>query len=219
MVFPASSLRHKGVIVDPQLKHAMAKGSFSGDVVAVGDRVFSGVCEPFTSASFSSLFASRLRTTRLLYAGHPLHATAPPVPLHLPSPLHDPSSALTIGIVFGGLFKFTGRWLLLDRRYNPHALHINVPSGALLQSGVFVVPQLEHCWPFSAVSSPTSATCAIILLSSAPCSSLPSLARRFLLLLSSCIVLISVKLVVLFGDEELVISYIFDIGSSRDTEY
>lgn len=24
---------------------------------------------------------------------------------------------------------------------------MRVPSGALRQSGVFVVPQLEHCWP------------------------------------------------------------------------
>lgn len=28
--------------------------------------------------------------TRLLYAGHPLHPSAPPVPLHLPPPGHDP---------------------------------------------------------------------------------------------------------------------------------
>lgn len=31
--------------------------------------------------------------TRLLYAGHPLHPSAPPVPLHLPPPGHVPSPA------------------------------------------------------------------------------------------------------------------------------
>lgn len=213
-------------MVDPQLKQAMANGSFSGVYVAPGDCVLSGVFTPFSpSRSLDTSFvSSRFITTRLLYAGQPLQATDPPVPLHLPSPLHDPCSVFVIAVVLGGLFKFTGRWLLLDLRYKPHALHISVPSGALLQSGVLVVPQFEHCWPSSPLATtsafsppPVSVSVSVSLLffsfvALPSGSSFSPLARRFLPpSLIPRFRFISVRLVVVFCNIELVIGYMLVI--------
>lgn len=133
----------------------MACGSFSGASDADVSSSRSDVSASLNAVST----ASRLITTRLLYAGHPLHACDPPVPLHRPSPLHEPWSFFVMAAVVGGRFKCTGRWLLFDRRYNPHALQINVPSGARRQSGVLVVPQFEHCCPSSTV--PPSSACPV----------------------------------------------------------
>lgn len=93
MVLPASSRRHKGVIVLEQLKHAMAMQSSSS----------------LAGAGTGLVVSSALITTRLLNAGQPLHAVAPPVPLQRPSPLHEPSSSGRIATVLGRRFKFTGR--------------------------------------------------------------------------------------------------------------
>lgn len=187
MVFPASSRLQSGVIVVPQLKHAMANELVSplssplpsatvalpraeaettvalapspapAPAPASSFLTCMDFCPPPEAAwllafvrsscgAFSNVFFA---TTLLLNAGHPLHAAAPPVPLHRPSPLQLPSSSLATTIVFGGRFKFTGLWELLDLKYKPQALQMRVPSGALLHKGVFVVPQFEHCWPSS----------------------------------------------------------------------
>lgn len=94
---------------------------------------------------------------RLLYAGHPLHPSAPPVPLQRPPPGHVPFgmwSAATyfapavlgttcelgaagedlsefddgpFGTVVGGRFRFVGRAAFLALKYNPHALQMVAP--------------------------------------------------------------------------------------------
>lgn len=46
--------------------------------------------------------------------------------------------------VAGGFSRCVGREILRALRYRPQALHIVAPLGALLHSGVLVVPQLEH---------------------------------------------------------------------------
>lgn len=119
-----------------------------------------------------SMFRFALFETRLLYAGQPLHPSAPPVPLHLPPPGHVPvgiwSAATYVapGVLFGnsgtldfgesltgvcrglpattlgGRLRFVGRAAFLAFKYNPHALQIVAPWGDLRQRGVRVVPQL-----------------------------------------------------------------------------
>lgn len=119
---------------------------------------------------FSTLKLALLETL-LLYAGQPLHPSAPPVPLHLPPPGQDPDAvwsaatylatgafgnngtwafgdSLTGGcrgpfpVTVGGRFRFIGRWAFLAFRYSPQALQIVSPCGDLRQRGVRVVPQL-----------------------------------------------------------------------------
>lgn len=107
----------------------------------------------------------------LLYAGQPLHPTAPPVPLQRPPPGHVPRdicsgfaflaaadeleaacelllaigdvlSVRALGTVVGGRFRFVGRAAFLAFKYSPQALQIVAPSGDLRQRGVRLVLQL-----------------------------------------------------------------------------
>jgi hypothetical protein len=119
---------------------------------------------------FSTLRLALLET-RLLYAGQPLHPSAPPVPLHLPPPGQDPDAVWSAATYFatgafgskgtwafgdsltgdcrapfpatvGGRLRFIGRWAFLAFKYNPQALQIVSPCGDRRQRGVRVVPQL-----------------------------------------------------------------------------
>lgn len=101
----------------------------------------------------------------LLYAGQPLHPSAPPVPLHRPPPgqlplgvcsavtyvapltLDEPdwapfpadlSAALGVPLatILRGRFRFVGLAAFRAFRYKPHALHMVAPCGDLLHSGV-----------------------------------------------------------------------------------
>ncbi len=127
---------------------------------------FAGEAEPWHFC----MFRLALFEMRLLYAGQPLHPSAPPVPLHLPPPGHDPVGvwsaatyvapgvfgnwgALAFGdslkdgrgvlaTTLGGRLRAVGRSDPLALRYSPQALQIVAPSSDLLQRGVRVVPQL-----------------------------------------------------------------------------
>jgi hypothetical protein len=118
-----------------------------------------------SSGAFSLLFLEEpfwlcscaLFATRLLYAGQPLHPSAPPVPLHRPPPGQDPvgiwSAATyvapatfpvidwaqgfgdvfsgdflgTVDTVVGGRFKLVGRDEFRALRYRPQALQMVAP--------------------------------------------------------------------------------------------
>lgn len=91
IVWPASSLRQRGVIVVPQFWHAMTtvvfwpwrfKAPTSIGVGASGPLLEAALEEPW---HFNMLKLADLET-RLLYAGQPPHPSAPPVPLHFPPP-------------------------------------------------------------------------------------------------------------------------------------
>jgi hypothetical protein len=57
---------------------------------------------------FSTLRLALLET-RLLYAGQPLHPSAPPVPLHLPPPGQDPEAVWSAATYFAtGAFGSNG---------------------------------------------------------------------------------------------------------------
>lgn len=108
-----------------------------------------------------------LFATLLLYAGQPLHPSAPPVPLQRPPPGQVPDgeqSSVTYvapgtfgnsGVLFlakdffgmrsrllcCGRMRLIGRGAFLDFWYKPQALQMVAPAGDLLQSGVSLVPQ------------------------------------------------------------------------------
>ena len=97
MVLPSTSRRQSGVMVVPQLWHATTTvvlvGAKSREApFAEGEGEFAG--EGPAPAQLTVNCADF--ATRLLYAGHPLHPSAPPVPLHLPPPGHVPSPASTV---------------------------------------------------------------------------------------------------------------------------
>ena len=99
MVCPASSLLQSGVMVVPQFWHAittvvfwfwmcnapMSIGAARSSAVPSGCGL--AVDDPLWHFSTFRLAVFEMR---LLYAGQPLHPSAPPVPLHLPPPGHDP---------------------------------------------------------------------------------------------------------------------------------
>lgn len=100
---------------------------------------------------------------RLLYAGQPSQPSAPPVPLQLPPPGHDPCGrqAPLVAVCEPGdtlrapepgsgaesdceltRVRFVGLCAFLALRYRPQALHIIAPVGDLRHNGVLLVPQL-----------------------------------------------------------------------------
>ena len=92
MIWPASSLLQRGVMVVPQFWHA-------GIALVEDDPEHGpGVLFSFVpSVGFGVAFACcnanlAVFDTRLLNAGHPLQPCCPPVPLHLPPPGHVPAA-------------------------------------------------------------------------------------------------------------------------------
>jgi len=105
MLFPTSSLRHKGVVLVPQLAQDNAPtapelaeplapffpfvGGFFGAGAGVG---FGGAGSSLTGRSTElSSAEGRVAWRALLKVGQPEQASAPPVPSHLPSPGHVPT--------------------------------------------------------------------------------------------------------------------------------
>ena len=121
IVWPSSSRLQRGVIVVPQFWHAMTTVVFWFWVWRCRAPMSMGAVGSSAAPSCADLAAEgvphlnmlrlALLDMRLLYAGQPLHPSAPPVPLHFPPPGHVPDEVWSSATyVAPGVFVTAGEF-------------------------------------------------------------------------------------------------------------
>lgn len=99
ILWPCSSRLHSGVIVVPQLWHAITTAALASWLCEAATSISLGLSTPSPSiVLLATLWGWKappppmtvLLAILLLYAGHPLQPTAPPIPLQRPPPGHVP---------------------------------------------------------------------------------------------------------------------------------